>query len=174
MSEEFIENTDSLQKRVVESVIEWLRFEGRNRIVSVPREVSDQFFDLAADLDALIGSHPELFGVERGKRFMAEKEATQISVTIGNVELHFAAYITRAPRSYDGFGTLELEVLRAKGVETPERIVLIKDQHLSWQLQRYGSGNYKTETDNAASLGLALKLEWYEEKLLEKLYSERG
>lgn len=54
---------------------------------------------------------------------------------------------TRCPKSYDGFGTIELahhtivpETGIGRGREVVERWVAIRREHEDWQLMRYGSG----------------------------------
>jgi hypothetical protein len=61
----------------------------------------------------------------------------RISVRIGgddSVLYHIRQ--TRAPRDYDGFGTIQL----ADYGKEQGRLVLIRDEHFLWQTGRYESG----------------------------------
>lgn len=59
---------------------------------------------------------------------------SEISIRIGQFERVYRLYRTRAPQSYDGFGTLT--VFEYDG----SRVVLISMDALDWQLGRYASG----------------------------------
>jgi hypothetical protein len=51
---------------------------------------------------------------------------------------------TTAPEAYDGFGTTSDIVGTLDG--KPLRRVTIRDEHFTWQTQRYGSGMYPAFT----------------------------
>jgi hypothetical protein len=64
-------------------------------------------------------------------------ETHSIIVQIGNDEaVLYHLRQTRAPKDYDGFGTIEL----ADAGGEYGRLVLIRDQHYDWQSSRYSSG----------------------------------
>ncbi len=57
-----------------------------------------------------------------------------ISVTIDSCTKTYVMAETTAPSEYDGFGTFTIHAIG------PKRWVLIEEEHLSWQTQRYASG----------------------------------
>jgi hypothetical protein len=65
----------------------------------------------------------------------------KIPVTIGPDRVNYIVKITKAPKDYDGFGTFTLQ----GGMPDGERIVCIREEHLNWQLARYGSGMFPAE-----------------------------
>tara|TARA_Y100000310_G_scaffold207027_2_gene207484 strand:+ start:1551 stop:1802 length:252 start_codon:yes stop_codon:yes gene_type:complete len=71
---------------------------------------------------------------------------------------------TTAPKSYDGFGTIEIEVkwtTKSYDKDTPVRLVQIEDEHLQWQISRYQSGMYPVmdldEFEERVSYGLIIR-----------------
>lgn len=83
-----------------------------------------------------------------------------------NIDCTYHVAITDAPVAYDGFGTVTADTLPKRlcdnlftDVKTGERIpvvgegevrvVLIPDQHLKWQTERYWSGRHLGEVINA-------------------------
>lgn len=66
---------------------------------------------------------------------------TQISLTIGTFSRTFQLFSTRAPESYDGFGTMTVYA----SDESDLRYVLIDTERIEWQRGRNGSGLYPTE-----------------------------
>jgi hypothetical protein len=59
-----------------------------------------------------------------------------IEISIGNSPVLYHIRNTRAPKPYDGFGTIELA-----NYGGPEgRLVMIRDEHYQWQTSRYASG----------------------------------
>lgn len=72
----------------------------------------------------------------------------QLSISIGGDTVVYNVRQTRAPRDYDGFGTIQLATFAGENERYPERIVLIRDEHLGWQTARYSSGLFAcTEPD---------------------------
>jgi hypothetical protein len=66
----------------------------------------------------------------------------QITINLGDGDIHFHIRETDAPHAYDGFGTMS--IMESK----PVRIVLIRAEHLNWQEMRYASGmHYSKRTD---------------------------
>ena len=61
-----------------------------------------------------------------------------VSVRIGVDHVLYHIRVTRAPKNYDGFGTIEL---RDYG-QPVGRLVLIRDEHYGWQTGRYQSGMF--------------------------------
>lgn len=61
-----------------------------------------------------------------------------MKLQIGTIEREYSLFETHASRSYDGFGTIEIESSEYEG--KVKRWVLIDAQHQEWQTQRYGSG----------------------------------
>jgi len=59
-----------------------------------------------------------------------------IVVSIDGQPITYHLRQTRAPRDYDGFGTLTVSVF------DDMRWVLIKEEHLQWQSVRYSSGMF--------------------------------
>lgn len=54
---------------------------------------------------------------------------------------------TNAPVDYDGFGTMEItRWFEDENDRYPMRAVLVRDEHLDWQLSRYSSGMHTYET----------------------------
>ncbi len=116
-----------------------------------------RFTVMESALHALLSGNPErrraLRGVEWGSR---DTEAGEVFVTpplraqrAAELRVVFAGAdgvtevdatgeytfgYTNAPESYDGFGTMSLDV------EGDERLVAIRKEHLNWQASRYASG----------------------------------
>ena len=61
-----------------------------------------------------------------------------LTIAIGPVTKAFLIYVTKAPRAFDGFGTLTLHENDVEG-----RVVGVIPEHLGWQLSRYGSAFYQ-------------------------------
>jgi hypothetical protein len=70
----------------------------------------------------------------------------QIKIQIGQDECVFVVKQTNAPQAYDGFGTFAVYEYGPENSADFLRIVLIREEHLSWQLPRYSSGMH-TATD---------------------------
>jgi hypothetical protein len=73
-----------------------------------------------------------------------------INVQIGNdspVVYHIRQ--TWAPKAYDGFGTIEMMNIGGEF----GRIVLIRDEHFTWQSQRYSSGMFTCSTPDGIDSG---------------------
>lgn len=64
------------------------------------------------------------------------------------VDVTYHVWRTRAPREYDGFGTLEVDHSEP-APQGEERIVLIQAEHERWQLRRYASGSHKSKPEDA-------------------------
>jgi hypothetical protein len=64
--------------------------------------------------------------------------APEITITVNDETVRYFVRQTDAPKDYDGFGTIEL-------ADFGERIVLIREEHFTWQTQRYSSGLKGTE-----------------------------
>lgn len=62
---------------------------------------------------------------------------------------------TTAQPSYDGFGTLELEVLHKSPRGLHWRKVAIAPEHLEWQESRYGSGLHPSHAQESWTHSLA-------------------
>lgn len=63
-------------------------------------------------------------------------EGDTITVQIGSGEaVTYRAVDTTAPKVYDGFGTIEI-----MDAYDDARTVLIREEHYTWQTQRYASG----------------------------------
>jgi hypothetical protein len=62
---------------------------------------------------------------------------TTIDIQIGGDRVVFVVAATTAPKSYDGFGTFTLAEIGTE--DNPQRLVLIREEHLQWQTTRYGS-----------------------------------
>jgi hypothetical protein len=72
------------------------------------------------------------------KTVTGEGNAPRVEIKIGTDEaVRYHVRQTRAPKAYDGFGTIELADYNDYG-----RIVLIRDEHLAWQEGRYSSGTF--------------------------------
>lgn len=70
---------------------------------------------------------------------------TQLSISIGGDTVLFQVRQTRAPREFDGFGTIELATWSGENKRYDERLVLIREEHLGWQSSRYSSGLFACE-----------------------------
>lgn len=64
-----------------------------------------------------------------------------ITIQVGTVVRIYKLFLTRAPRAYDGFGTITIQGSSAGD----ERLVAIDQDHETWQVGRYGSGMYSAE-----------------------------
>lgn len=79
-----------------------------------------------------------------------ECESEKTGLLPSQIELYHSgrglAYITNAPKAYDGLGTYEGNApeVRERFEQTKERFVVIAPEHLDWQLSRYWSGLYVT------------------------------
>lgn len=65
-----------------------------------------------------------------------------IAVSVAGETVNWHVRITKAPQEYDGFGTHAIYEYNA-GIDHKVdsfRIVLIRDEHLAWQVGRYNSG----------------------------------
>jgi hypothetical protein len=95
-----------------------------------------------------------------------------IHIKIGNQdEAPVAFYVrhTKAPPTYDGFGTITLARWTGDDGTTGERFVLIRDTSLKWQEGRYASGMYGcTEPEHGA-----ITEESVAEELWKRLATER-
>jgi hypothetical protein len=60
----------------------------------------------------------------------------KVTIKIGDGEVTYAVKQTRAPRSYDGFGTFTLQ----DGLADNSRLVMVRKEHLTWQEGRNASG----------------------------------
>lgn len=71
----------------------------------------------------------------------------QIQIKIGQDDIQFLVKQTSAPVEYDGFGTFTVYEWNSGPTKADNfRIVLIREQHVTWQLARYSSGMH-TATD---------------------------
>lgn len=59
-----------------------------------------------------------------------------IKVQLGDEPVNYVLGQTTAPQAYDGFGTIS--VLKTQDV----RIVLVREEHFTWQNGRYNSGMF--------------------------------
>lgn len=70
-----------------------------------------------------------------------------IDVTVAGETVSWHVRITHAPKEYDGFGTWTIYEYNA-GPDNPKdsfRIVMIRVEHLGWQVGRYNSGFHTAE-----------------------------
>ncbi len=77
-----------------------------------------------------------------------DKESLEtLNVSIGGESVTYAIAETLAPKAYDGFGTLTLlSYDNCDDRKTTTRIVLIREDQLTWQVGRYNSGlHYATK-----------------------------
>jgi hypothetical protein len=82
-----------------------------------------------------------------------------IRVRIGNGEDNEVLYHirqTRAPKAYDGFGTIELQDVGGD----IGRFVLIRDEHFNWQSGRYSSGMFACAAPDAIDAEDVKKVLW--------------
>lgn len=72
------------------------------------------------------------------------------SLTLGDTVLNYRILGTNAESAFDGFGTISLGLcyepdrINRGNPEPRGRIVAIREEHLDWQLSRYGSGLHQT------------------------------
>lgn len=90
----------------------------------------------------------------------------KIPIKLGDTEINYVLCLTSAPQSYDGFGTFALQDYdrhpMEKDVRTPHRVVLVREEHLQWQMDRNGSGMHRTE-----------EIDWITQAQLRDLLYER-
>jgi len=67
-----------------------------------------------------------------------DEDKCSIRVKICFDEVLYHLRQTRAPRAYDGFGTIQLADYGGED----GRLVMIRDEHANWQIPRYQSGNF--------------------------------
>jgi len=64
---------------------------------------------------------------------MEAAKTDTFKISIGDTEQNYILCTTTAPKSYDGFGTIELTTGAVRNV-------LIQEKHFTWQSSRYYSG----------------------------------
>ncbi len=76
-----------------------------------------------------------------------KQEPMPIEVSVAGETIKWHVRITTAPKDYDGFGTHTIYSYDAGPDHKADsfRIVLIRHEHLDWQVCRYGSGFNRIE-----------------------------
>ena len=83
-----------------------------------------------------------------------------IEVSVAGESVKWHVRITQAPKEYDGFGSHTIYEYNA-GTENKAdsfRIVLIRDEHLGWQVARYNSGFHKVDRPEEWQYGEVIEL----------------
>lgn len=73
---------------------------------------------------------------------MSEKYPLPIAVSVAGETVNFHLRVTAAPKAYDGFGTISIYEYDSGNKATSFRLVLIREEHLAWQVGRYQSGMF--------------------------------
>lgn len=91
---------------------------------------------------------------------MSESYPLPITVSVAGESVDFHVRKTRAPKEYDGFGTFTIYEYDAGEQHKSEsfRLVLIRAEHMNWQVGRYNSGNHVAELPDEWQYGEVIEL----------------
>jgi hypothetical protein len=91
---------------------------------------------------------------------MSETYPLPITVSVAGESVDFHLRRTRAPKSYDGFGTLSIYEYDAGEQYKADsfRLVLIRSERMTWQIFRYQSGMFAAEMPDEWQYGEAIEL----------------
>jgi hypothetical protein len=91
---------------------------------------------------------------------VSETYPLPITVSVAGESVDFHVRKTRAPKDYDGFGTWTIYEYDGGEQHRLEsfRLVLIRSEHMSWQVGRYNSGGFAGECPEEWQYGEVIEL----------------